>query len=281
MTTTTTTTRSSADPAKQSAAFEVFRRLHDSGTFVMPNPHDLGATRILSTLGFPALATTSAGFAASLGQLDMTITRDQLVAHVAAICAATDLPVNVDAERCFPEASGGITRTIELLAEAGAAGCSIEDWNPLDQRIEPVDIAVEKIAEAAAAAKRVGVVLTARAENHIRGVHDLDDTVARLERYAEAGADALYSPGLTKAADIQRVVAATPLPINVLLLAGGPSINDLTNLGVRRISLGSGLSNIAYGAFARAAERLLTEGILPADESYLPRELAARAFRTA
>ncbi len=267
-----------SNDTKQRASYETFRQLHRSGTFVMPNPHDLGATRILGALGFSALATTSAGFAASLGQLDMTITRDQLVAHVAAICGATDLPVNVDAERCFPDAPGGITRTIELLAEAGAAGCSIEDWNPDDQRIEPVDVAVEKIAEAVAAAKRVGLVLTARAENHIRGVQDLDDTIARLERYAAAGPDALYAPGLTKAADLERVVAATPLPVNVLMLPGGPSVSELTDLGVRRISLGSGLSNIAYGAFARAAERLLTEGLLPAGESYLPRDLAARAF---
>jgi 2-methylisocitrate lyase-like PEP mutase family enzyme len=275
----TTNNQTPADATKQQAGFESFLQLHRSGTFVMPNPHDLGATRILSALGFPALATTSAGFAASLGQFDMTITRDQLVAHVAAICAATDLPVNVDAERCFPEATGGVTRTIELLAEAGAAGCSIEDWNPVDQRIEPIDVAVERITEAAEAAKRVGVVLTARAENHIHGLNDLDDTVNRLTHYAAVGPDALYAPGITKAADITRVVAATPLPVNVLLLPGGPSIGELTDLGVRRVSLGSGLSNIAYGAFARAAERLLTEGILPTDESYLPRELAGRAFR--
>ena len=130
----------------RSEALERFRELHRSGTFLMPNPHDLGATRLLTALGFPALATTSQGFANTLGQLDGTVTRDQLVAHVQAICAATTLPVNVDSERCFPEAPGGVERTVELLAEAGAAGCSIEDWNPVDRRVEPLDVAVSRVA---------------------------------------------------------------------------------------------------------------------------------------
>jgi 2-methylisocitrate lyase-like PEP mutase family enzyme len=259
-------------------AYDRFVDLHREGTFVMPNPHDLGACRILTTLGFPALATTSAGFAASLGQLDMSVTREQLVEHARSICSATHLPVNVDSEQCYPDAPGGVEATIEMLAEVGAAGCSLEDWNPRDGRIEPIDVAAERIARAAAVADRVGIVLTARAENHIRGVDDFADTKARLKRYAEAGAKVLYAPGLTKAPMIAEVVALTATPINVLMLPGGPTVRELTDLGVRRISLGSSLSNIAYGAFVKAAQRLLDEGELPADEPFLPRNLATRAF---
>ena len=262
----------------QRQRFERFRELHGSGTFIIANPHDVGAARILEALDFVALATTSAGFAASLGQLDMTVTRDQLVAHARSICGATELPVNIDSERCYPGEPGGVTRTVELLAEAGAAGCSIEDWNPLAKRIEPLDVAVSRVAEAAVAANRVGILLTARAENHLRGVDDLDDTVERLRAYVAAGAHVVYAPGLVDRSRISRVVAETGAPVNVLLLPGGPTVAELTALGVRRISLGSGLSNIAYGAFAKAAQRLLAEGVLGTDEPVLPRALASRAF---
>lgn len=255
-----------------------FRELHASGTFVMPNPHDMGAARLLAATGFQALATTSQGFANSIGQLDGTVTREQLVGHVRAICAATELPVNVDAERCFPEAPGGVTRTIELLAEAGAAGCSIEDWNPVERRVEPLAVAVERVAEAVAAAKRSGMVLTARAENLIRGVRDLDDTLARLSAYASAGADVVYAPGVVDAEHIRAVVTATTKPANVLMLPGGPGVAELTALGVRRISLGSVLSSAAYGAFAKAAQQLFTQGTLPQDTTYLPRSLEQLAF---
>ena len=257
-----------------------FRDLHAAGTFVMPNPHDIGTARLLAALGFDALATTSAGFAASLGQLDMTVTRDQLVDHVRTIAVATDLPLNVDAERCFPDQPGGITRTVELLSEAGAAGCSIEDWNPVDQRIEPIETAVERVVEAVTAAKRVGLVLTARAENHIRGVDDFEDTILRVTSYAAAGVDCVYAPGLTDLAKIKRLVDESGAPVNILLLPGGPTVAQLTDLGVRRISLGSGLSNIAFGAFAKAAKRLLEEGVLGTDEPFLTRDLSKKAFRS-
>ena len=262
----------------RSEALERFRELHRSGTFLMPNPHDIGATRLLTALGFPALATTSQGFANTLGQLDGTVTRDQLVAHVQAICAATTLPVNVDSERCFPEAPGGVERTVELLAEAGAAGCSIEDWNPVDKRVEPLDVAVSRVAQAVAAAKRVGLVITARAENHIRGVTDFEDTLARLAAYAQAGADVVYAPGLVDPAQLRRVIAATPRPVNVLMLPGGPNLAELTGLGARRISLGSILSSIAYGAFAHAAQQLLTDGSIPPGSRFLARKLETQAF---
>ena len=264
---------------------ERFRDLHQSGTFVMPNPHDAGTAKLLAAIGFQALATTSQGFANSIGQLDSTVTRDQLVAHVRAICSAaavsangTALPVNVDAERCFPEAEGGVARTVELLAAAGAAGCSIEDWNPVDRYVEPLNVAIERVREAVAAARRVGMVITARAENLIRGVNDLDDTLARLSAYARAGAEVVYAPGLVDLEQIRRAVAATSQPMNVLMLPGGPTVADLTRVGVRRISLGSVLSTAAYGAFARAAQQLFAEGSLSPDNAYLPRKLEQQAF---
>ena len=173
-----------------------FRTLHLEGTFIMPNPHDVGSCRLLTALGFEALATTSGGFAASLGRPDMTIRRDELVDHVRTLCSATHLPISVDAERCFPDSPGGVPATVALLAEAGAAGCSIEDWNPLTNEIEMLPVAVERVAIAAAAAEREGLVLTARAENHLRGRDDLDDTVGRLVAFREAGAHVVYAPGL-------------------------------------------------------------------------------------
>ena len=260
------------------AALARFRELHEAGTFVMPNPHDVGAAKLLTAIGFPALATTSQGCANALGQLDGTVTREQLVAHVRAVCAATTLPVNVDSERCFPDDEGGVARCVELLAAAGAAGCSIEDWNPVAQRVEPIELATRRVAEAVAAARRVGMVVTARAENLIRGVADLDDTTARLAAYANAGADVVYAPGLVDLEQIRRVVTATPKPLNVLMLPGGPGVSDLAACGVRRISLGSVLSSIAYGAFAQAAQRLLAEGTLSPDNTYLPRKLERGAF---
>ena len=152
----------------------------------MPNPWDVGSAKLLASMGFEALATTSAGLAWSLGKLDMQVTRDELVAHVGRIAEATPVPLNVDSERCFPDESGGIAETVRLLADAGAAGCSIEDFDPATGEIEAVDVAAERVAIAAAAAP---LVLTARAENHLHGVDDLDDTIARLVAYRDAGAD--------------------------------------------------------------------------------------------
>jgi len=169
-----------------------FAELHArEGTFVMPNPWDVGSAKLLASVGAEALATTSAGFAWTLGRLDGQVTRDELVAHVAALADATDLPLNVDSERCFPDDPGGVAETVRLLGEAGAAGCSIEDWNPVDGRIEDVGLAVERVGEAAAAARAFDppLVLTGRCENHLRGVDDLDDTIARLVSYRDAGAE--------------------------------------------------------------------------------------------
>ncbi|MBI5088660.1 MAG: isocitrate lyase/phosphoenolpyruvate mutase family protein, partial [Actinobacteria bacterium] len=157
-----------------------FRELHATGCFVMPNPFDVGSTRLLTELGFPALATTSSGCAASLGRLDMTVTRDEMLRHVEALVAATHLPFNVDSERLFADDAAGVAETVGLIARTGAAGCSIEDWDPVAGSIDPHDAAVERVASAAGAARASGLVLTARCENLLHGVLDLDDTIGRL-----------------------------------------------------------------------------------------------------
>jgi 2-methylisocitrate lyase-like PEP mutase family enzyme len=255
-----------------------FRRLHESGTFTMPNPHDVGSCRLLTELGFPALATTSGGFAYSLGRLDMTVGRDALVAHVAALVAATHVPLNVDAENCFPGAAGGIAVTVEQLAEAGAAGCSIEDYDPATTSILDRDEATRRVEVAAAAARDAGLVLTARAENHLRGVNDVDDTVARLRAYRDAGADVVYAPVLPDAEAISRVVAETGAPVNVLLRPGGPTVAELAALGVRRLSVGGALASIAYGSMYRAAQLLRDDGVLDTGGATLSSDVVGRAF---
>ena len=242
----------------------------------MPNPYDLGSCRVLTELGFEALATTSGGFAATLGRQDMSVSRHELVEHVRSICGATHLPVNVDAEQCFPGSPGGVAATVELLADAGAAGCSIEDWNPATREIEELGVAVERVGIAAAAAERVGLVLTARGENHLHGRDDLPDTIRRLAAYHEAGAHVVYAPALTDLAEIGRVVKETGAPVNVLLTPGGPSREKLADVGVRRLSVGGSLARIAYGAMCRAAEHLLESGYLDPDAPYLSRDVANR-----
>lgn len=247
----------------------------------MPNLYDPGSARLLTALGFEALATTSSGFAASLGRLDMNVTRSELVDHATAVCAATDLPVSVDAEQCFPGSPGGVGETVRQLAAVGAAGCSIEDWDPRAGVIVPMAAAVERVGEAAAAARVWGLVLTARAENHLRGRDDLDDTIARLAAYVEAGADTVFAPGLGDLAAVRRVVAETGAPVSVLLVPGGPTVPELAAAGVRRVSVGGTLARIAYGAMVRAAEALRSSGTLSPELPYLSRELAAAAFTPA
>lgn len=253
-----------------------FRALHESGTFVMPNPHDVGTTKLLSTIGFPALATTSAGFASTLGQLDMTVTLDQLVDHVGRLTAATDLPFNVDSERLYGADSAGIAQAVDALAGAGAAGLSIEDWDPAQQRIDPIATAVERVGAAAAAARTHGIVLTARCENHLHDVDDLDDTIARLCAYRDAGAEVVYAPGLVDIPSIERIIAAVGIPVNVLMLPGGPSVAALTAAGVRRVSLGSYLANVANSAVITAATQLRDRGTINAP--LLDRTVVRRAF---
>ncbi|NMO53906.1 isocitrate lyase/phosphoenolpyruvate mutase family protein [Actinoplanes sp. TBRC 11911] len=236
-----------------------FRALHEDGTFLLPNPWDVGSARVLETLGFPALATTSSGFAASIGKADQHVTRDELVAHVAAITAAVGIPLNVDAERCFADTAGGIGETVDLLADAGAAGISIEDYDPASGAIEPISVGAERVAAAAEACARHGIVLTARAENHIYDHDDLDDTVARLRAYREAGAEVVYAPGLTAPDDIARVVSLGA-PVNVLAVPGAPPVPELAKLGVRRVSTGGALAWAAYGALRDASGELQGSG---------------------
>lgn len=259
---------------------ERFRRLHMGGLFVMPNPWDIGSGRILAAMGFPALATTSLGHAASLGKVDQTVTRDELVAHVAALSAAVDLPLNVDAERCFADDLAGVAETVSLLAEAGAAGCSIEDYDPVKALIDSVAVAADRVAAAAEAAHREGMLLTARAENALYGIEDIEDTVTRLRAYREAGADVLYAPRLTDPDQIRRVVQATDAPVNVLAMRHGPAIPDLAELGVRRVSTGGPLARAAYGALRRAAEELLGPGTSTYQDDALTSEDLDRAFGT-
>mgnify|MGYP003781942873 CR=1 FL=1 len=239
------------------AARDRFRALHAEGLFLMPNPWDVGSARLLAGLGFPALATTSSGFAATLGRKDGEVTRDELVDHVAALVAGVDVPVSVDAERCFADDPAGVAETARLLGEAGAAGFSIEDWNPATGSIDDHATATERVGAAAEVARSAGMVLTGRAEQHIRGNPDLDDTIARLRAYRDAGAEAVFAPGLRTLPEIERLVKAVEAPVNVLWMPGMPAVGELAAVGVRRISVGGGLARIAYDAAAAAARQLL------------------------
>ena len=246
-----------------------------NAVFVMPNPWDVGSARLLAGVGFEALATTSAGFAWSQGRDDYGVTRDELVEHVAAITGAVDVPLNVDSERCFADDGDldGIARTVRLLHDAGAAGCSIEDWNGPAGGIDPVDVATERVAAAAEAAHRGDdpLVLTARCENLIHGVDDLDDTITRLNAYADAGADCLYAPGLSTVGQIEAVVSAVDRPVNVLARPHGPTVAEIGAAGGRRVSVGGALASSAYGQLMLAARELLTSGT----STYLTTRLSA------
>jgi 2-methylisocitrate lyase-like PEP mutase family enzyme len=239
---------------------ERFRSLHDGELFVMPNPWDIGSARLLASLGFPALATTSSGHAASMGRADQHVTRDELLAHAAVLAEAVEVPLSVDAERCFADDLAGVAETVRLIARTGAAGCSIEDYDPVARSIDPIGVAAERVAAAAEAAHTHGLVLTARAENHIYGVDDLDDTITRLRAYREAGADVVYAPGLVALDDIDQLVRAVEAPVNVLARPRGPSIAELASVGVSRVSTGGALARAAYGALLTAAREILDTG---------------------
>lgn len=239
---------------------ERFRELHERGTFLMPNAWDAGSARLLEWAGFTAIATTSLGHAASLGRLDQRVTLDELLEHVRALVAAVDIPLSVDSEHCFADTPEGVARTVEQLADAGAAGCSLEDYDPQGRAIEAVEVARERVAAAAEAAHRHGMVLTARAENYLYGVDDLDDTIARLRAYRQAGADVVYAPRLVEAEAIRRIVEAVDAPVNVLALRATPPVPVLRDLGVRRVSTGGWLARAAYGAIVVAARELQSEG---------------------
>jgi 2-methylisocitrate lyase-like PEP mutase family enzyme len=240
-----------------------FLDLHRPGDpLLLPNPWDQGSARVLASLGFRALATTSSGYAASLGRLDGSVSRDEALAHAGVIVAATDLPVSADLENCFADDPSGVARTIGLAVEAGLAGASVEDYSGTDDEpIYPIELAAERVAAAAQAARSGGrLVLTARAENYLHGRPDLADTIARLQAYQAAGADVLYAPGLTSLADIRQVVQAVDRPVNVLAIAGAPSVRELAEAGVSRVSVGGAFAFAAYGALADAATELRDHG---------------------
>jgi 2-methylisocitrate lyase-like PEP mutase family enzyme len=258
-----------------------FRELHAGDRlFLMPNPWDVGSARLLETLGFPALATTSAGFAWSIGKPDQHATRDELVDHVAAVAAAVSVPLNVDSERLYPDDPGGVAETVRLLADAGASGCSIEDYDPATGSMDGLAVAAERVGAAAEAAHTAGMVLTGRCEHHIRGVDDLDATIERLVAYRNAGADCLYAPGLTDLGQIRRVVDELSAPVNVLALPSGPPIRELEAAGVRRISTGSLLAGSAYGALVTAAGELAGEGTSRYAAGHVPRDLLDLALNS-
>lgn len=240
-----------------------FAELHRPGTpLLMANAWDAGSAKILAHLGYAALATTSAGFANSLGRHDGGVTRDEAIAHGADLAAATALPVSADLEHGFATSPEDVAETITLAAASGLAGCSIEDWDPDEQAIYDLGLASERVAAAAEAAHAgpVRLLLTARAENHFRRVDDLDDTIARLQAYQAAGADVAYAPGISTAEQITCVVEAVDVPVNVIIFPGVPPIAELAELGVARISVGSGFALAAHGALAAAAQELLEHG---------------------
>lgn len=243
---------------------ERFRRLHEGPEpLVMPNPWDAGSARLLAHLGFQALATTSSGFAGSLGRLDGRVTREEALAHAAVIADATDLPVNGDLENGFGDAPEEVAATVTDAIAAGLAGGSVEDYTRrADDPIYERSVAVARVAAAAEAAHAgpVPFVLTARAENLLHDRADLTDTIERLQAFQEAGADVLYAPGLRDIAQIRTAVRAVDRPVNVLLLPGGPTVSELAEAGVRRISVGGAFSYVAAGAVAAAARELLEDG---------------------
>ena len=255
-------------PAMPTQAEKVaaFRALHEgAGAFVMPNPWDVGTARLLTRLGFGALATTSAGYAFSIGKRDNAVGREPMLAHVAEIVAATPLPVHADLENGFGDDAKVVAETMRRAAATGIAGGSIEDATGREREpIYPRALAVERVRAAAEAVRalRVPFVLTARAENYIVGRPDLADTIARLQAYQEAGADVLFAPGLVSAEDIAAVVRAVDRPVNVLMGRPGQGIDlaQLAALGVKRVSVGSAFARAALGALLRAAREVQDHG---------------------
>jgi 2-methylisocitrate lyase-like PEP mutase family enzyme len=247
--------------AEKGAAFEA---MHAGEPFVIPNPWDVGSARVLEALGFKALATTSSGFAFTLGRLDGRTTLDDVAEHTAALAAATSVPVAVDLENGYGPAPGDAARAVARVAEAGAVGGSIEDWDAERGLYEQAH-AAERIAAAAEAAHGLGFpfLLAGRAENHIRGNPDLDDTIARLRAYEAAGADVLYAPGLKTIDEIRAVCGAVTKPVNVLAV---PHLKtaEIFAAGAQRISVGGSLTWVAAKAFVDAAEAIRDEGDLTA-----------------
>jgi len=244
---------------------------HRDRPLLFPNPWDAGSARVLAGLGFKALATTSGGFAATLGRLDGAVTREQALGHARTIAAAVDVPVSADFENGYADDPDDVAQFVREATDTGLGGCSIEDWS--GTAIYDAALAADRVAAAAAAAHAgpVKLVLTARAENFLRGITDLDDTIARLQSFEAAGADVLYAPVVTDLEQIRTLVSAVSAPVNVLLLKGGPSVAELAEAGVARISVGGHFANIALGALAEAGREFLA-----GDDAFLDRTAAGR-----
>jgi 2-methylisocitrate lyase-like PEP mutase family enzyme len=256
--------------SRQQTKGAAFRALHDGEPFVIPNPWDAGSARVLAALGFKALATTSSGFAFTLGRLDGRVTLDEVIAHAASLDLATDLPVSVDLENGYGPDPESAANAITRIAEVGAVGGSIEDFDTA-AGIYDLRHAAQRVAAAAAAAGRLGFpfTLTARAENHIRGNPDLADTIARLRAFEDAGADVLYPPGLRNADEIRAVCEAVSKPVNVLAIPG-LALSEMAAAGARRVSVGGSLTWVALRAMVDAAERIRDAGDFSALQARLP-----------
>jgi 2-methylisocitrate lyase-like PEP mutase family enzyme len=249
--------------ARQQRKAEAFRALHEGDPFVIPNPWDAGSARVLEALGFKALATTSSGFAFTLGRLDGRVTLDEVAEHVGAVDGATELPVSVDLENGYGPEPDDAARAVTRVAEAGAVGGSIEDYDREGYLYEPGP-AAKRVAAAVEAARSLSFpfTLTARAENHIRGVTDLSDTISRLQSYEAAGADVLYAPGLRTTEDIRAVCEAVSKPVNVLAVPS-LSVAEITAAGAQRVSVGGALTWVAAKALVDAATALREGDLSP------------------
>lgn len=244
---------------------EAFRALHeDPGAFVIPNPWDAGSARLLAGLGFKALATTSSGFAMTLGRLDYQVTREEKLAHLRSLVAAVDVPISADLENLWASSAHEAAETMRMAADTGAVGGSIEDFSGnRDDPILPMDEAVRRVAAVVEMARGLDTpfLVTARAENLLHGRDDLDDTIARLKAYEEVGADVLYAPGLRTVEQIKQVADAVNKPINVLgVFVRDASVDDMAAAGAKRISLGGALARAAAGEVIRASQELLGDG---------------------
>ena len=250
---------------------------HGERPLLLANAWDAGSARLLEWAGFDALATTSSGHAASLGRLDYEPSREDALANGAAIAAASALPVSADLADCYGADAAAVAETVGLAREAGLCGCSIEDWGASAGGLYEPGEAAERVAAAAQAAHAgaVRLVLTARAENYLRGNPDIDDTVARLRAFEEAGADVLYAPAVKRTEDIRAIVSSVSLPVNVLALEGVPSVAELAELGVARVSVGGGFAFAAYAAALSAARELMQSG------TYGYTEMTAQGARAA
>jgi 2-methylisocitrate lyase-like PEP mutase family enzyme len=249
---------------------EIFQELHRGEPFVIPNPWDAGSAKMLAAIGFKALATTSSGFAFTVGRLDGNVTLDEIVDHVTMLDQATDLPLSVDLENGYGPEPENAALAVERVAEAGAVGGSIEDYDRGGFLYE-LSQAVERVEAATEAARGLGFpfLLTARAENHLRGNPDLDDTISRLQAYELAGADALYAPGLSSVEEIRAVCGAVTKPVNVLAVPA-LSLDKIFEAGAQRVSVGGALTWVAASAAADAAQELRDRGRLSSLQARVP-----------